>query len=91
MTHAAVLMQYPREAIAKARLLPAELLSAKAADPHRAARSAPGDLSFGAYLVPEVVGDEGRAGTARQKALSVPALGLERETGFEPATLSLGS
>ena len=32
-----------------------------------------------------------KAGTPFAKAKEVPALGLERETGFEPATLSLGS
>ena len=31
------------------------------------------------------------AGTPGAKAQKVPALNLERETGFEPATLSLGS
>jgi len=33
---------------------------------------------------------ERRAGTGGKKPLSVPALGMERETGFGPATLSLG-
>jgi excisionase family DNA binding protein len=32
-----------------------------------------------------------KAGTAKRKVLAVPASRLERETGFEPATLSLGS
>ena len=33
----------------------------------------------------------GKAGTPGQDPQDVPAFSLERETGFEPATLSLGS
>jgi hypothetical protein len=36
-------------------------------------------------------GDVKKAGTPGQMPQEIPASGLERETGFEPATLSLGS
>jgi hypothetical protein len=38
-----------------------------------------------------VPGENKMAGDASQDRESSPACGLERETGFEPATLSLGS
>ncbi len=86
-----LLMSYQRDAIAKARLVPAEVLSSAAVEPQLTAPDAPTALSLGATWVTE--GTEGmkRAGTARRKPLAVPALGLERDTGFGPATLSLGN
>jgi integrase len=86
-----LLMKYQRDAIAKARLLPASMLSSKPTAPYGAAPGARNDLSLGAYLVPEQGKGRRTAGTGEQKAQSVPALELERETGFGPATLSLGS
>jgi integrase len=87
-----LLMKYQREAIAKVRLLSPELLSSRGgAGPHEAARNAPDDLSLGAYLVPGPGEARKETGTAKQHSSELPALGMERETGFEPATLSLGS
>jgi hypothetical protein len=86
-----LLMSYQRKAIAKARLLPAEILSGRPGKPQLPAPGAPGDLSLATYLLPARSGEGGRAGTAKRKALAIPALGMERETGFGPATLSLGS
>ena len=47
--------------------------------------------SFAAPLLQGEVGDVKKAGTPGQDPQDVPAFRLERETGFEPATLSLGS
>lgn len=54
-------------------------------------RPLPGAREFAARLLPEPADGTKKAGTPRAKARKVPAWRLERETGFEPATLSLGS
>jgi integrase len=86
-----LLMKYQRDAIGKARLLSPEVLSSQSAAPHGAAPGARTDLSLGAHLFPEQGKGRKMTGTTDEKALMVPAVRLERETGFEPATLSLGS
>ncbi len=86
-----LLMNYQRDAIAKARLLSPEVLSSWGAEPQEAAPGARSDLSLGAYLVPGRTNGTKKAGTPGQKPQEIPACNLERETGFEPATLSLGS
>ena len=82
-----LLMKYQRDAIAKALLVPSEILSGK---PGELRGAAPGASNDPLLLVPTGPRCEGRAGTGGKKPLSVPALGMERETGFGPATLSLG-
>ncbi len=47
--------------------------------------------NFVTRLLPEGRSGKKKAGTPDAKPQEVPALRLERETGFEPATLSLGS
>ncbi len=87
-----LLMSYQRDAISKARLLtPEQLSSPRCARPQKTAPGARDSLSLGAYLVPR--GPEGmkKAGTPSIDPEEIPACRLERETGFEPATLSLGS
>jgi hypothetical protein len=51
----------------------------------------PGRPELVTRLLPEPETAKRKAGTPRAKAQEVPAWRLERETGFEPATLSLGS
>jgi integrase len=85
-----LLMSYQRDAIGKARLLSPEVLSSWGVEPHGAAPGAGSDLPFADYLLTGQGMGEKKAGTAKQKVLGVPALDVERETGFEPATLSLG-
>jgi hypothetical protein len=48
-------------------------------------------VSFAAPLLQGEGGPKEKAGTPGQDPQDVPAFRLERETGFEPATLSLGS
>jgi integrase len=87
-----LLMDYQRDAIAKARLLSPELLSARgAAGALEAAPGARRHLSLGAYLVPAGVEGMKKAGSLGRNPQELPALKMERETGFGPATLSLGS
>ena len=45
----------------------------------------------GAPVLRAVPGEKKKAGDASENPESSPAWGLERETGFEPATLSLGT
>ena len=85
-----LLMSYQRDAIAKARLLSPEVLASWGAEPHRAAPGAGSDLPLADSLLTGVAVGVKKAGTAKQKVLGVPAFGLERETRFELATLSLG-
>ena len=85
-----LLMNYQREAIAKARLVPSEVLSGQPAKPHGAALAAPDDVSLVTYLLPESSGQE-KGRNAREESPVIPAFQMERETGFGPATLSLGS
>jgi len=52
------------------------------------------DAEAGPFAAPLLQGEgapKEKAGTPRQDPQDVPAFRLERETGFEPATLSLGS
>ncbi len=88
-----LLLSYQRDAIGRAHLLPAELLARppKALLPPGAAPGAPRDLPLADTLLTDVTQRKRRAGTLEPKAPEVPALGMERETGFGPATLSLGS
>ena len=64
-----LLMNYQREAIAKARLVPSEVLSGQPAKPHGAALAAPDDVSLVTYLLPESSGQE-KGRNTRKKALS---------------------
>jgi len=86
-----LLMSYQRDAIGKARLLSPEILSSWGGEPQEAAPGAGTDLSLGAYLVPGQGEGRKKAGTRQAKAQEFRPRRLERETGFEPATLSLGS
>ncbi len=54
-------------------------------------RIGPDRTSLADNMLTELTPDAKKAGTAGKDPLEVPALRLERETGFEPATLSLGS
>ena len=47
--------------------------------------------SFSTRLLPAPQGTQEKAGNPSDILEELPACGLERETGFEPATLSLGS
>ncbi len=51
----------------------------------------PAVARFARPVLRTVPGEKKRAGDASQNRESSPACGMERETGFEPATLSLGS
>ena len=51
----------------------------------------PAVARFATPVLREVAGEKKWAGDASQNRESSPACGMERETGFEPATLSLGS
>ncbi len=86
-----LLMKYQREAIARARLLPRELLPAKSAEPHETAPGAGSDLPLADILLTGTPTGMKKAGTPGENPQEIPACMLERETGFEPATLSLGS
>ncbi len=54
-------------------------------------RSLPGAREFATRLLPEPAGPKKKAGSPRGNPLELPAFRVERETGFGPATLSLGS
>ena len=54
-------------------------------------RRLPGARQFATRLLPEPGNETGEAGTRERKAQEFRPRRLERETGFEPATLSLGS
>jgi len=82
-----LLMNYQREAIARARLLPAELLSSGAPEPQPAARS---DLPLADILLTESTNSEAKAGTPKKKTLKVPASVVARDTGFEPVAFGSG-
>ena len=86
-----LLMSYQREAISKARLLPKALLENAPARPQETAPGARTRTLLADYLLTIGGPDEGEAGTPNREGLEVPAVRVERETGFEPATLSLGS
>jgi len=85
-----LLMNYQREAIARARLLPAELLSSGAPEPQPAAPAARSDLPLADILLTESTNSEAKAGTPKRKSLEVPASGLARDTGFEPVAFGSG-
>ncbi|ABS28397.1 site-specific integrase [Anaeromyxobacter sp. Fw109-5] len=65
--------------------------SAPAARALRSGRTDSEARGFATRLLPDPTAGKRKAGTPRAKAQEVPAWRLERETGFEPATLSLGS
>jgi excisionase family DNA binding protein len=85
-----LLMNYQREAISRARLLPAALLPSAAPDPQQAAPGARGDLPLADILLTESTIGETRAGTPKKKTLKVPASELARDRGFEPVAFGSG-
>jgi len=90
-----LLMNYQREAIARARLLPAGLLSSGglgsgATEAHQAAPSVTTSPPLADTVLTELPGSKKRAGTLKRKTSKVPALAMARDTGLEPVAFGSG-
>src|SRR5919197_6398593 len=89
-------MNYQREPIARARLVPPALLPSGAPEPqqpggpHQTAPGARSDLPLADILLTASTNSETRAGTPKKEALEVPASGMARDTGFEPVAFGSG-
>ena len=83
-----LLMNYQRESISRARLLPSEFLRS-VGTPQPTARGAESDLPLADSLLTGATRGKKRAGPSSRKTEEVPALEMEREKGFEPSTLAL--
>ena len=86
-----LLMSYQREAISRVRLLSREILSAGGTELQQTAPGAANRIPGADNMLTDDTEGKTRTGTAEEEVLEVPALAMERETGFGPATLSLGS
>jgi integrase len=85
-----LLMNYQREAISRARLLPPEVLSSGNRSPQQPAAGAQRNPPLADNMLTDRTIGEKEAGTAKKKTLGVPALGMARDTGFEPVAFGSG-